>query len=103
MKTLIIWSAWLTLSLVCPKGNDSETATMSGGHIEVIGDFLTADTGNPNIEIERIELSGPKGYSLDGCNGSRCGYNIMAVVPGTYEVTLIGTGGFVRTEVEIIE
>lgn len=108
MKTLIIWLTWLTLAFFCPFESTSynlekEYGVMDGGHIEVIGDFLISNTGHPEIEVESIEMVGPKFYEFSGCEKSVCSFNIMHVIPGTYDVTLYGSDGFRVTEREVVE
>lgn len=63
------------------------------GHIEVIGDMLTADTQDPSLDVEEVVLSGTVSYTLPGCSSDRCSYNIRHVNHGTYEATLVTSAG----------
>ncbi len=90
----------LVLRLLNP--NESMPYEATHGHIEVIGDMLTVDSEDATEVVEEVNLLGSnRNYRYNGCDNSKCVYNVSQVEPSVYEVQVLTSKGIFVAEVMI--
>lgn len=77
----------------------SKITSFGGGHIETLGDMLTAETNNPIVVIDFLRITNNShSYSYEGCKSERCSFDISNVATGTYEAIVSTSDGHIFSE-----